>query len=162
MSGFKEALDSGADFFELDLHLSADDVPIVFHDPVVSDRVCRTPRPAPVRLLTAKELREIDCGSIPQRHFPDQRPIPGEKIPMFEQVLKWLSSETTDFGVNIEIKMEAVIPEQMPTPELFAKKVVDLVHKYKVGSRAIIQSFDFRPLAEVKKLDPSIFMSCLF
>src|SRR5687768_6511398 len=77
-AGFREALAAGADFFELDLHLSADDVPIVFHDPVVTERVCKIETPTPVRLLKAKDLREIECGS-------------GEKIPTFEAVLKWVA-----------------------------------------------------------------------
>ena len=41
LPAFEEGARVGADFLELDVHLSKDDVPIVSHDPVISGKLCR-------------------------------------------------------------------------------------------------------------------------
>lgn len=153
---FDEAFQADAAFFELDTHLSKDDVPVVFHDDVVGPRVCKGQAKRPLRELTSEELTQIDCGSVPQAGFPGQQLCPGEKIPTLDGVLKWVASKPAPFGVNIEIKMSA------GDPILFARKVLDLVEKYGLGKRCVIQSFDFRPLVETRRLDKSVFVSCLF
>lgn len=156
LSSFKEAWEAGADFFELDTHLSKDDVPIVFHDGEVGPRVCLNQALRPLRDLTAAELCEIDVGSVPQKTYPDQKLCPGEKIQTLEKVLEWVASTPPPFGVNIEIKMSA------GDPILFARKVLELVNRYDLSRRVVVQSFDFRPLVETRRLDPKIFISCLF
>lgn len=164
---FEEALKAGADFFELDLHLSKDDIPMVFHDPVISGRVCRNAnqevvrKPIALRNLTAAAIQEYECGDVRQTNFPQQKLFPGTRIPTLEEVLEWMTKYPT-IGVNIEIKMEAVEPHHLPKPELFAERVVSLVRKYGVLDRTIVQSFDFRPLVEAKKLEPALTLSCLF
>lgn len=164
---FEEAAKAGADFFELDVHLSSDDIPIVFHDPVISGRVCRNKdgevvrQPIALRTLKATEIQQYECGDVRQTNFPNQKLLPGLRIPTLEEVLKWMESHPA-IGVNIEIKMEALSSHQMPKPELFARKVVELIREYKILNRVIVQSFDFRPLIEAKKLEPKLTMSCLF
>ncbi len=156
LTSFKEAYEAGANFFELDTHLSKDDVPIVFHDEKVGPRVCIGQIERPIRELTAAELTQIDCGSVPQATFPEQKLCPGEKMASLETILTWVASTKPPFGVNIEIKMAA------GDPALFARKVYQLVEQKKLLDRAIIQSFDFGPLVETRRLDKKVFISCLF
>jgi len=153
---FKEAFAAGADFFELDTHLTKDEVPIVFHDAEVGPRVCLGQAQRLVRDLSMSELVDIDCGSVPQPNFPDQKTYPGEKIPTLQTVLEWVASTPAPFGVNIEIKMSAGDPGH------FARSVLQLLGKFGLSRRAIVQSFDFRPLVETRRLDPKLFVSCLF
>lgn len=163
LPSFEEAWKAKADFFELDVHLSKDDVPIVFHDPVITRRVCvDAEKPVTVRSLPAAAIVGFDCGSVPQPNFPKQKLLPGTKISTLESVLKWVASEATGIGVNIEIKLEAVRPEELPSPEGISRRVLEVVDKYHLEDRVILQSFDFRPLGEIRRLKPDMAMSCLF
>lgn len=75
LSGFELALDLGVTSIETDVHLTRDEVPVLFHDAAITGRLC-TPAPAeplPIRALTLAELRgfRVDRNPDPQR-FPDQ------------------------------------------------------------------------------------------
>jgi glycerophosphoryl diester phosphodiesterase len=78
------ALDLGVTSIETDVHLTRDDLPVLFHDPTVSARVCRiipgksssSPESNPaISGLTLAELRgyRADQNPAPQR-FPNQDP----------------------------------------------------------------------------------------
>ncbi|MDQ7863776.1 glycerophosphodiester phosphodiesterase family protein [Peribacillus frigoritolerans] len=56
----KKAIELGADFLEVDIHLSKDDVLVVHHDPTL-DRT--TNGKGNLRDYTAAELKELDAGS---------------------------------------------------------------------------------------------------
>ncbi|MGL3805668.1 glycerophosphodiester phosphodiesterase family protein [Paeniglutamicibacter sp. R2-26] len=97
---------SGADFIEIDVQLSRDGVPFIFHD----DTPARTtnveevfPERAndPITSFTWKELRRIDAGSYFSAGYA------GEKIPHFDEVAAALTGTT---GVFIEIKSPAKSP----------------------------------------------------
>jgi glycerophosphoryl diester phosphodiesterase len=82
LPSFEVALDLGIASIETDVHLSRDDVPVLFHDPIVSARICRTipekSSPAPesnpaVRSLTLAQLRGYRADQNPDsEHFPNQ------------------------------------------------------------------------------------------
>ncbi|HJX79452.1 glycerophosphodiester phosphodiesterase family protein [Glutamicibacter sp.] len=97
---------SGAGFVEIDIQLSADGVPFIFHD----DTPARTSNVAevfpgrendPITSFTWDELQRLDVGS----YFSDQ--FAGEKIPHFDDVADALTGKT---GVFIEIKSPAKSP----------------------------------------------------
>lgn len=87
------ALDLGVTTLELDLHYSADDQVIVWHDPVVDPAKCRLGPAAPsdlpdpataspeelaIRSLTAAQLAAYQCDLNPDpARFPEQEPTPG-------------------------------------------------------------------------------------
>jgi glycerophosphoryl diester phosphodiesterase len=58
---FERAIALGADFIELDVQLSADGLPVVFHD---ADLARLTPLTGPVRRRTAQELSEVGIPSL--------------------------------------------------------------------------------------------------
>ena len=66
-----------------------------------------------------------------------------------------------DFDFNIETKIFKDKPELTPSPEEFVKLVLTQIRKHKLEKRVILQSFDFRTLAAMKKLEPSIRLSAL-
>lgn len=97
---------SGAGFVEIDIQLSADGVPFIFHD----DTPTRTSNVAevfpgreddPITSFTWEELQRLDVGA----YFSEQ--FVGEKIPHFDEVAEALTSDT---GVFIEIKSPANSP----------------------------------------------------
>jgi glycerophosphoryl diester phosphodiesterase len=75
LPGFEVAFDLGVTSIETDVHLTRDGVPVLFHDAVLTDRLCRPapPGPVPVRTLTLAELRgyRVDRNPDPRR-FPAQ------------------------------------------------------------------------------------------
>lgn len=100
ISAIKAGSRSGADFVEIDIQLSADGVPFIFHD----DTPGRTTNVAqifpgrakdPITSFTWEELQRLDAGSYFSKQFV------GEKIPHFDQVADALTGQT---GVFIEIK----------------------------------------------------------
>lgn len=101
IESFAQAVAAGADAIELDVHISADGVPMVIHDPTV-DRT--TDGTGNVALLTLDQLRERDAGA---RFTPDEgKTFPyrgrGHRIPTLDEVLDAFPS----IPVLIEIKVE--------------------------------------------------------
>jgi glycerophosphoryl diester phosphodiesterase len=84
LPSFEAALDAGVTSIETDVHLSADGVPVLCHDPFISERTCRLLRPgAPppaerpfVATLVLEQLRCYcaDGNDVPWR-FPNQQPL---------------------------------------------------------------------------------------
>jgi glycerophosphoryl diester phosphodiesterase len=87
------AADLGIEWVELDVKLTKDEVPIVFHDDTL-DRT--TDASGPVAEKTYAEIMELDCGSWYGESFI------GAKIPSLEEAIDALI--TRDLGFNMEIK----------------------------------------------------------
>ena len=164
---FEYAIQHGADVLELDLAVSKDDVLVVSHSPFISsdfpgERVCAGPERPPhtaIHSLTLAQVEQYDCGAHTLANFPKQVAVPGTKIPTFDQVLDLAPQGTFDF--NVETKSFPSHPELTPTPEEFVKMIDDAVKRHNLQSRVILQSFDFRTLIAMKKLDPAIRLSAL-
>ena len=83
LPSFEAAFDAGVSSIETDVHLSADDIPVLFHDGTLSDRMCRVMPGARAGIdfheepflssFTAAELRAflVDRNPDPKR-FPEQ------------------------------------------------------------------------------------------
>lgn len=97
---------SAADFVEIDVQLSSDGVPFIFHD----DTPARTTNVedifperanAPITSFSWDELQQLDAGSYFSEAFT------GQRIPHFDAVADSLTGNT---GVFIEIKSPAKSP----------------------------------------------------
>lgn len=106
LSAIKAGSQSGADYIEIDVQLSKDGVPFIFHD----DTPNRTTNAKdvfpgrendPITSFTWDELQQLDAGSYFSAAFA------GEKIPHFNSVPGALTGTT---GVYIEIKSPAKSP----------------------------------------------------
>ena len=161
LKGFQYAIDLGVEVIELDLTVTADNHVIISHDPVVNTQLCRFDRErVPFSTLTLKQVKKIDCGSKKKPRFPNQKLIPGTKIPtlaeLFETVKKSPAPNARTVQFNIEIKIFPQYPTMTPKPERFAKLTYDIIKKYGMVKRSIVQSFDYRPLVAIKALDPKL------
>lgn len=96
---FDRGLASGADGLELDVHLSADGVPVVHHDATL-DRT--TDAAGPVTRLTAAQLARVDAGWAFEREgaFPFRGQ--GIGVPTLREVLVRYAG----FPIIIEMKMD--------------------------------------------------------
>jgi len=161
-AAFEEARNSGADFFEIDVRLSADAIPVVYHDSHLSSRLCLDPtgnpldRQIPLRQLTAEAIGTYQIGRILDPRFPSQKQIPLAGIPTLEAVLVWLADKKKDIGINIELKVDS------EEADLLARIVLELVRQYALLSRSIIQSFELRSLAAIRRIVQDANLSCLF
>lgn len=168
LPAFQEALAAGADILELDMQLSADQVLIVSHDPVLDNHLCKDKNGKPVdppiaiHLLKASEIAEYDCGSTPNPRFPEQQQIKNTPKPTLEQLFRWAKEAAPHIQFNIETKMVAPKKEWIADPEIFVTKTLELLRKYHLIDRTILQSFDPRTLEVAKKKAPELRLSYLF
>lgn len=92
LAAFRRAVEMGADGVELDVHLSADGVPVVIHDARVD---ALTDGVGAVAELTLAQLRALDAGGRFAAAFA------GERIPTLEETLATFGQQLL---FNIELK----------------------------------------------------------
>lgn len=161
LPAFQYAIDVGVDVLELDLAVTKDNVLVVSHDPTLLPDICTGPNPGTaIHQLTLAELQEYDCGAKRNPRFRRQTPVPGTRVPTFRQVLELAKPARVE--LNVETKIFAARPELTPSPEEFAKLVLDEVNRAGMTRRIILQSFDFRTLHAMKKLAPQMRLSALY
>ncbi|QJU59927.1 hypothetical protein HL653_21200 [Sphingomonas sp. AP4-R1] len=159
---FDHAVRLGADVLEFDLGLSADDKLIVTHDSSVNGTFCTADpgsgvMPAPVHSLTLAQLQRFDCGAKHRALYPNQRAVPGTRMPTFDRLLaRYKNSKALLFG---EIKMPDA-GEGDVDPLLFARLVEAEVRRYRLEDRFILQSADWRTIDAMHALNPRI-RTCL-
>ncbi|SED82258.1 glycerophosphodiester phosphodiesterase [Ruania alba] len=90
LAAFDRAIELGVDGIELDVHLSADGVPVVIHDDTLDRTTSGT---GAVNAHTEAELARTDAGS-------------GEHVPTLAEVLDLVGA---DAQVNVEIKDPAAV-----------------------------------------------------
>jgi glycerophosphoryl diester phosphodiesterase len=166
---FQFAIDHGVDVLELDLTVTKDNVLVVSHNPTLApnsypgERICKGPQLAPntpIRTMTLAEVRQYDCGSVALAAFPNQVTVPGTKVATFDEVLDLANGTTVQF--NVETKSFPNHPEFPPPPAEFVALIVAAIKKHNVNpARIILQSFDWRTLAEMRKQYPAIRLSAL-
>jgi glycerophosphoryl diester phosphodiesterase len=170
LTAFRTAMSIGVDTLELDVHLSADGVPIVTHDPALNRDITRDeqgawlPGPGPlVRSLSAEQLRtryRVDRArpdSPVAKNFPDQRAADGERLATLQQVLALLRAPGAQaLRANVEIKMNPRNPDDTPPVDTVVRAVLDVVRAADVERRVTIQGFDWRVQRLVQQLAPGI------
>jgi glycerophosphoryl diester phosphodiesterase len=132
LAAFEYAISAGADYIEMDVAVTRDDVPVISHDPTL--------RPGPViRELTRAELRSVDPS-----------------VPALDEVLA-----LAGIRFNIEMKSFPEKPEFTPFPERCAALLLDAIRKRRRESRVIVQSFDFRVLRAMRQIAAEIELAAL-
>ncbi len=157
---FRYAIEAGVDALESDMAVTKDGVIVMSHDPILEPPVCTGPVPkAIIHQLTLKEVKEWDCGAVQNPKFPTQQTVPGSRMPTLDELLDLAPLGHFDF--NIETKSFPDKPELTPDPETFVRMVLQKIREHKVERRVILQSFDFRTLRAMHKIDPSIRLAAL-
>ncbi|MBE7157672.1 MAG: glycerophosphodiester phosphodiesterase [Rhodospirillales bacterium] len=162
LPAFRYAIAAGADALEMDMAVTKDDVIVISHDPMLESPVCSSPDEqgkALIRGLTFAEVEKWDCGAVPNPKFPTQTPVPHTPMPTLAQVLDLAAQGS--FLYNIETKSFPEHPDYTPAPAQFVAMFYREVQKRNLQQRVILQSFDWRTLREMKKLDRRIPRSAL-
>jgi len=144
MAAFRLAVEQGADLIETDVHLSADGVPVLIHDPTL-DRT--TDGHGPVSCYTMAQLKELDAGSW---FSPD---FAGERLLSLDELLDWASGRVP---VSIEIKNG---PIHYPEIEQI---VLGSLRRHDMVRSAIVISFDHPTVWRLKQLCPELICGVLF
>ena len=146
---------------ELDLAVTRDNVLVVSHDPAMNPVFCTGPAgPTAICEMTLARLQQWECGARANPAFPRQQAIPGTRVPTFEQVLALAGRGA--FHFNVETKIFADRPELTPDPEEFVELIYKAALAHDLVDRLILQSFDFRTLEAMGRLDASVRRSALF
>lgn len=138
LASFERALELGADWIELDVHLSRDGELIVIHDETL-DRT--TNGHGLVREHTLSELSRLDAGN-------------GQHVPTLPEVLGWARKHKTI--VDIEIKNAPIYYAGIESA------VVKAVREAEMADNVILISFDHAAVKRVKELEPQIQTGVLF
>jgi glycerophosphoryl diester phosphodiesterase len=174
LPAFATALSLGVTTLEFDTAVTKDGVVIISHDRRLNPDITKGPdghfltAPAPViRDLTLAELKRYDVGAIDPgtryaKTFSEQKAVPGTTMPTLAELAALVRrSGNTDVRFNVEIKLSPLAPDETLEPEPFATTVIAALRAEGMAERAIIQSFDWRPLKVVQRVAPELPTSCL-
>lgn len=138
IAAFELALEQGADGLALEVHLSADEHPVVFSDFTVE----RTTDGAGVLAgLPVRQLKRLDAGGWRGRRFA------GQRVQTLQEVLERFRDRTRFW---LELKGG---PAVYPGLE---ERVVSTIEIYDVIDRVLVQSFDRAVLEAVRRLQPDL------
>jgi glycerophosphoryl diester phosphodiesterase len=169
LAAFERALEIGVTTLETDVHLSADGLLVLSHDPRLNPDLARDAQgawiaaPGPLlRELTLAQIQSHDVGRLRPgaayaRGLPSQQPVDGQRIPtmaaLFQKVRE-LGADGVRF--NIEVKLNPHQPEETPAVEQIVDALLALVKQAGMEGRVTIQGFDWRALQRVQQLAPGL------
>lgn len=169
------AMEMGATSIECDMQMTKDGVIVMSHNPVLNHDITKGKDGKyvengkyDIRTMTYKELQNFTVGDIDptsgyyEGHGQTQIACDDAKIPTLEQLFQ-LINEYSDKNVivNAETKLypDPAIPEFHKNDvdvAKFVKEVNRLVKKYNMEDRFTLQTFDWRSITEMKKINPNI------
>ncbi len=174
LPAFAYALAIGVTTLELDMVISADGVPVVHHSNKLSTYLAKNPwgkfltvdEQPDIRYTSLADLKKFELGSMSpaapygyyEAHGKTQKPVPGTQLATLEEVFQLV----TDWGndqvfLSVEAKSTPyVVNPANPSPADWVEKFYALVTKYGMQDRVMLQSFDWRILREMKKVDPRV------
>ncbi|WP_100483976.1 glycerophosphodiester phosphodiesterase family protein [Mycobacteroides abscessus] len=167
LRAFTKALELGVSTLELDIVISKDGKPMVWHDPVIDPAKCSETGPVRpgdpqfpyvgklVKDLTSGQLRTLDCGKL-LTDFPRAEVVKNDKIAQLSDVFALADSYHADVRFNIETKVEAAEPQKSAEPQRFVDIILETIRAAGKLDKVEIQSFDWRTLPMTKRAEPGI------
>lgn len=174
------AIELGATSIECDMQLTKDGQIVMSHNPILNSDITRDENgnyiennKYDIRLMTVDELKKFDvgvmdpnCGEYYDLHGKTQFTYDA-KIPTLEELMQLIQSYgDKNIVLNIEIKSypdpESIGYKNNADPKKFVETFNNIVKKYNMEDRVVLQSFDWRTLIEMKKLNPNISTSALW
>ena len=139
---FERAVETGVDVLEMDIHTTADGVPVVMHDDTV-DRT--TDGSGPIHSFTLEELRGLDAGY-------DWSPDDGQTFPYRGQgitvpTVEEIFAAFPDVPLNIEIKQEE--------PSMVAS-FCQMIRDHDLVDQVLVASFHQETIEEFRATCPEV------
>ena len=135
LAAVRMAIDSGAQWVEIDVQETADGEVIIIHDSDLK-KIGRVS--LGVATSTLDELQEIDIGSWFAEEFS------AERIPTLEQVLRLCKDR---IGVNIELKYYGA-------QQQLEQRVADIVDANAMADQIVVMSLSLDGIREMRRLRP--------
>jgi glycerophosphoryl diester phosphodiesterase len=136
MAAVRAAIDSGAQWVEIDVQETADGEVIVIHDSDLQ-KIGRVP--LGVATSTLEQLQEIDIGSWFDAEFSEER------IPTLEQVLRLCRDR---IRVNIELKYYGAQRQ-------LEKRVAEIVDANAMADQVVVMSLSLGGIRKMRQLRPA-------
>ncbi|TQF43380.1 glycerophosphodiester phosphodiesterase [Bradyrhizobium sp. UNPF46] len=169
LPAFANALSMGVDTLELDVGVTADGEIVVSHERGLNPDLARdaggayiAPPGTPFLKLRLDEIRAYDVGQIRPdsayaKQFPDQRALPGTRIPTLSELFALVrKSGNTNVRFNIETKIDPNRPDETLDPQGFVSKLLGRIEAERFSDRVMVQSFDWQTLQLVQQQAPKI------
>ncbi|CAM3349918.1 glycerophosphodiester phosphodiesterase family protein [Tsukamurella hominis] len=172
--GFARSLELGVTTLELDVVLTKDDVPLIWHDPAVQADKCTDTAPATpgdkqfpyvgktIHDLTYAQVQTLVCARKLAK-FPAAKVVEGNRIATLPQLFDLAAQyrgNTVRF--NIETKIEAEERSKSAEPAAFVAQILGAARRAGVLDRIAVQSFDWRSLPLVRAQAPSVPLVALY
>jgi glycerophosphoryl diester phosphodiesterase len=169
IEGFAAAVALGVDAVELDVAVTADGVPVVFHDAALSGDIVRGPDGAwlagqgpLVRSLTLAELARFDVGRLrPGSRYaaahPKQVARDGARVPTLQAVFEAI----TGARIDAELKTLPDRPDATVPPAEMAEHALAVAAACDALGRLDVRSFDWRGLRHVRAACPGVALTFL-
>lgn len=165
--GFERAIELGVTTLELDVVLTRDLAPIIWHDPTIDPTKCSDTAPVTpgdpqfpyvgkvVHDLTYAQIETLDCGKK-LAAYPDATVVQGNKIATLPQLFALADKHRAGVRYNVETKIEAEKRGNSATPQQYVDVILGAVAAAGKTDKVEIQSFDWRTLPLVKRAAPSV------
>jgi glycerophosphoryl diester phosphodiesterase len=138
LASVRAAIEIGADYSEVDVHLTRDEELVLLHD----DRVDRTTDGTGyIWDFDATETMKLDAGSWFSAEYQN------ETIPTLSEVMQLV--KPSRMKLNIEVKFSSSQPSSV-------EKLIALIRVNQFEPRCIITSFDQKTVAQVIRLAPGL------
>ncbi|KAJ7462755.1 PLC-like phosphodiesterase [Mycena galericulata] len=175
LPSFAWGLIDGATTLELDNGVTKDGTVVVWHDEEIFATKCQDTGPAfpadpafPyvgkfIANLTLAQIKTLDCGSQRQDNFPLQLTYPSTRISTLQEVFDFVECADPEHLMfwNIESKIDAAYPDRTASVDTFVKSQHAVFAASPYRHHITFQSFDWRSLIAMKKLDPAMIISAL-
>lgn len=177
------AIELGATSIECDMQLTKDGQIVMSHNPILNSDITRDENgnyiennKYDIRLMTVDELKKFDvgvmdpnCGEYYDLHGKTQFTYDA-KIPTLEELMQLMQLIQSYGDKNIVLNIETKsYPDPASAgyknnadPKKFVEVFNNIVKKYDMEDRVVLQSFDWQTLIEIKKLNPNISTSALW
>jgi len=159
----------GVTTLELDIAITADGVAVISHEPLLYPGTARDAdgrwlkEPGPrIRSLTLAEVQRYDVGRLNPdsaygKPFATQQPVDGQRIPTLASLFALVERlGANDVQFDIETKIFPNRPDDTVSPEVFVDTLLAAIRAAGMTKRVMIQSFDWRTLALVQRLEPGL------
>lgn len=174
------AMEIGATSIECDMQLTKDGQIVMSHNPLLNHDITRDETGKyvangtyDIRTMTVDQLKKFDVG-VMNPESGEYYDLHGRtqvmhdaKIPTLEELLQLIQAYgDKQIILNIETKSYPDPASEgyknSADPKKFVQVFNDIVKKYNMENRVVLQSFDWRTLIEMKKLNPNITLSALW
>jgi glycerophosphoryl diester phosphodiesterase len=167
LRAFAKSFELGVSTVELDIVLSKDGLPMVWHDPTIQSDKCADTGPAfagdsqypyvgkLVHDLTLAQIRTLECAKR-LSDFPHAEVVQGNKIATLPDVFALADSYRAGIRYDIETKVEADAPSISASPQESVDAILAAIRSAGKIDSVEIESFDWRTLPMVHQAEPSI------